>query len=141
MCTNEEVVCMSKRRKGKKKDFSTIRQQFNNEVYGIFMISLGLILLTALQNNGAGKVGQGLKYLLLGLFSNVSSALPYLLVFLGVLIFINKPFWKELRGILFFITIFICVLITRSLLDFNFVQQVSSENFDLSVKTIFSKGV
>ncbi len=138
MCTNEEVVCMSKRRKGKKKDFSTIRQQFNNEVYGIFMISLGLILLTALQNNGAGKVGQGLKYLLLGLFSNVSSALPYLLVFLGVLIFINKPFWKELRGILFFITIFICVLITRSLLDFNFVQQVSSENFDLSVKTIFS---
>lgn len=131
---------MSRKSKRNKKSILNIKDEFNNEIYGIFTIALGLILLTALQTNSAGKVGEGLKYILMGLFSNIALVLPYLLVFLGVLIFIDKPFWKELKGKLFFSIVFLCVLIFKSLLDIELIETVFNEGLRESTKMIFLSG-
>ncbi|WP_089281021.1 FtsK/SpoIIIE family DNA translocase [Anaerovirgula multivorans] len=131
---------VARKSKTNKKNSFNFKEQFNNEIYGIFTIASGLILLTALQTNSAGKVGAGLKYLLMGLFSNIALALPYILVFFGVLIFIDKPFWRELKGSLFFILIFICGLVFKSLLDMEFLHEISNEGLSQSAKMIFLSG-
>lgn len=131
---------MTRKSKTNKKSTFNFREQFNNEIYGIFTIASGLILLTALQTNSAGKVGAGLKYLLMGLFSNIALALPYILVFFGVLIFINKPFWRELKGSVFFLLMFLCALIFKSLLDIEFIHEIGQEGLRESAKMIFLSG-
>ncbi|WP_090438084.1 FtsK/SpoIIIE family DNA translocase [Natronincola peptidivorans] len=130
----------TKKNKQINKKFTLFKNQFNNEIYGIFTIALGLILLTALHSNSAGKVGKGLEYLLMGLFSNVALLLPYGLVLFGVLMFIDKPFWKELKGVLFFSLIFLCLLIFKSLLDIEFIEEISNYGFFQSTKIIFDRG-
>ncbi|AOY78420.1 FtsK/SpoIIIE family DNA translocase [Clostridium formicaceticum] len=131
---------MSRKKKKSKDVFFSLKEEFNHEIYGIFTIALGLILLTALQSNGAGKVGEGLKYLLMGLFSNTAFILPYIMVLLGVLVFINKPFWKELKGKLFFILTFLCLLIFRTLLEISLIEELTDSSFIEAIKIMFTKG-
>ncbi|SDK47469.1 DNA translocase FtsK [Natronincola ferrireducens] len=131
---------MSRKSKKTKEGFSSFKKEFNNEIYGIFIIAFGLILLTALHSSSSGKIGGGLKFLLMGLFANLALVLPYAIVFLGILVFIDKPFWKELKGILFFILIFLCFLVFKSLLDINFIKEISQQGFFYSIPTIFTKG-
>nr|WP_044822926.1 DNA translocase FtsK [Clostridium aceticum] len=135
-----EVIRLSRKRKKGKDAFISLKEEFNNEIYGIFTIALGLILLTALQSNSGGKVGEGLKYLLMGLFSNIALILPYVMVLLGVLIFINKPFWKELKGRLFFILTFLCLLVFRTLLELSLIEALTEASFYEAIKTMFAKG-
>ncbi|MCC5909854.1 MAG: DNA translocase FtsK 4TM domain-containing protein [Clostridiaceae bacterium] len=131
---------MARKRKSSKGKLNDLKQQFNNEIYGIFIIALGLIFLTALQSSGAGKVGEGLKFILMGLFSNVALLIPYVMVLLGVLIFINKPLWNDLKGILFFISVFICLLVFKSLLHMELIEEIAVVNFFEAIKLTFTKG-
>jgi S-DNA-T family DNA segregation ATPase FtsK/SpoIIIE len=50
------------------KNFNLLRKEFTNEVYGIFTIALGLVLLVSIQGSSAGKVGDLIKFVLSGLF-------------------------------------------------------------------------
>lgn len=135
---------MTRKKKKSTGRFSSLKEQFNNEVYGIFTIAFGLILLTALQSNSAGKIGEGFKFFLMGLFANIALVLPYMIILSGVLIFINKPLWKQLRGILYFLLIFIYSLISKSLLDFwldiVFVEELFQKGLLSSVNIIFLRG-
>ncbi len=130
---------MKKRGKKSRRDSRSFLRGLNNEIYGIFTISLGLIVLTALQTNGAGRVGDGLKTLLMGLFADNALILPYIMVLCGILIFIDKPFWKKPEGLLFFFFAFTCILLIRSLLNEVFIQEVTIPDAKLSAKSLFSQ--
>ena len=135
---------MARKKKKNTRKFSALREEFNNEIYGIFTIAFGLILLTALQSNSAGKIGEGFKFFLMGLFANMALILPYMVILIGILVFINKPLWKQLREVFYLLLIFIYSLITKSLLDFwtdpVFVEKLFQDGLFKSINTLFLNG-
>ena len=114
---------MSRRTKKDQIDLNTILKQFNHEIKGIFFIAIGLILLFALQSNSAGKVGEWLKYILTGLFSNSALILPYITIICGMLTFTNTYFWKNRKSTLFFSIVFLCILIIQAMNDIHFFTE------------------
>jgi len=114
---------MSRRAKKNQVDLNTIMKQFNHEIRGVFYITAGLILIFGLQSNSAGKIGEWLKYLLTGLFSNSALILPYITILCGILIFSNTSFWKNRKSTLFFSIIFLGIIIIQALVDIHFFTE------------------
>lgn len=132
---------MSKRKKKRNKLLFNLKKEFNNEICGIFSIAFGLIILTGLQTNSAGKIGKGFKFILMGLFSNSAFLLPYIIIFLGIMVFIGKNFESQKKKILYFSCVFIYLLTFKSLLDFQtnaiFINKLLKDGLTVSFKTIF----
>ena len=114
---------MSRRAKKNQVDLNTIMKQFNHEIRGVFYITAGLILIFGLQSNSAGKIGEWLKYLLTGLFSNSALILPYITILCGILIFSNTSFWKNRKSTLFFSIVFLGIIIIQALVDIHFFTE------------------
>src|SRR5690606_38080727 len=101
-------------------------KQFNNEIYGIFTIAIGLILLVTIYGNSVGKFGSLLKFTLKGFFSSTVVILPFLTILFGVFIFINKSILKENRAILFYSLIFISFTIFKSLSNYDAIGSINA---------------
>ncbi|MDI9475916.1 MAG: DNA translocase FtsK [Natronincolaceae bacterium] len=123
------------------KNFNLLRKEFTNEVYGIFTIALGLVLLVSIQGSSAGKVGDLIKFVLSGLFSGTAFILPYLTILCGVLIFINKSTIEETKTILFYILIFISITIFKSLGSIKIIDSIAFSNANDWLKQVFQLGV
>lgn len=123
---------MSRRTKKNKLDLDTIMKQFNHEIRGVFYIAVGLILIFGLQSNNAGKVGEWLKYLLTGLFSNAALLLPYITILCGILTFSNTSFWKNRKSTLFFGIVFLGIIIVQALEDIHFFTE-AYENLNIEM--------
>lgn len=115
-----------KQKKKQRKSTDAKSRQFNNEIYGIFTIAIGLILLVTIYGNSVGKFGSLLKFTLMGLFSSTIVILPFLTILFGVFIFINKSVLKENRTILFYSLIFISFTIFKSLGNFDAIDNLSA---------------
>ena len=129
-----------KRSKTQSGNIGIAKKQFNNEIYGIFTIAIGLILLVSIQGNSVGRVGELIKYTLMGLFSSSIVVLPYLLILYGVFVFINKSVLKEKRTILFYILIFTSITIFKSLRIIDTINSISSTNMVEWLKQVFNLG-
>lgn len=129
------------RRKRQNKNFGFLRKEFTNEVYGIFIIALGLVLLVSIQGNSAGKVGNLIKFVLNGLFSGAVFILPYLTILCGVFIFINKSVVRETRTILFYILIFTSITILKSLGSIKIIDSIIYSGTGDWLKQVFQLGV
>ena len=123
------------------KNLRSLKQGFTNEVYGIFIIALGLVLLVSIQGNSAGKIGDLIKLVLNGLFSKAAFILPYLTILCGVFIFVNKTLERELKTILFYILIFISITIFKTLNSIKIIDSITSSNTRDWLKQIFQLGI
>jgi len=126
-------------RKSKKETNKLKSFKFINEIYGIFTIAFGLIILAAMQTNGAGHVGAWVRLLFMGLFSSVALIIPYIIVLLGILFFINKSF-LSVRNTIFFVLFFMCILVFKTLLDRSLLNGLVTLKFNEMVTTSFSLG-
>lgn len=129
-----------KRSKKQSNNMNLITKQFNNEIYGIFIIAIGLILLVSIQGSSAGRVGDLIKLSLMGLFSNTIVILPYLVILYGVFVFINKSLLKDKKNMLFYFLIFISVTILKSLNNIETIDAVVYSSAIEWVKQIFFLG-
>lgn len=108
--------------KKRTKQVDSFKEQFNHEIKGVFLIGIGLLLLVAMHSLGAGKVGEWIRTLLMGLFSDAAMILPYITILLGILTLINTSFWKDGRSIWYFAVVFSCMLIYLTLWDMVFIE-------------------
>lgn len=115
---------MGRKSKSSNVNLNSVIKQFNHEIRGVFYIAAGLILLFALQTNSAGRVGELLRYVLTGLFSNTALLLPYITVFCGALIFSNTSFWKNRKSTLFFGAAYLGIIILYALEDILYFKEV-----------------
>ncbi|QUH20782.1 DNA translocase FtsK [Alkaliphilus sp. B6464] len=129
-----------KHRKKQSQNIDLIAKEFNNEIYGIFTIAIGLILLVIIQGNSAGKVGDFIRFLLTGLFSSTTVILPYITILCGVFIFINKSLLKENKTILFYCLVFISITILKSLRSFGTIDSIVVSNTTEWLQQIFTLG-
>lgn len=129
------------RRKKQNKNLKLLKSEFTNEVYGIFTIALGLVLLVSIQGNSAGKVGSLIKVFLSGLFSNTVIILPYLTILCGVFIFINKSLAREIKSMLFYVLVFISITIFKSLRSIKIIEAITYSDTSDWVKQVFQLGV
>lgn len=129
------------RHKKQNKNLKSLKDEFTNEVYGIFIIALGLVLLVSIQGNSAGKIGNLIKLVLSGLFSSTAFILPYLTILCGVFIFINKSLAKETKTILFYVLIFISIAIFKSLGSIKVIEGIIFSNTGDWLKQVFQLGV
>lgn len=129
------------RHKKQNKNLKSLKDEFTNEVYGIFIIALGLVLLVSIQGNSAGKIGNLIKLVLSGLFSSTAFILPYLTILCGVFIFINKSLAKETKTILFYVLIFISIDIFKSLGSIKVIEGIIFSNTGDWLKQVFQLGV
>ncbi|WP_026476066.1 FtsK/SpoIIIE family DNA translocase [Alkaliphilus transvaalensis] len=128
---------MRKNSRTKKDNSISLTKEFNHEIKGIFFIAIGLILLIAMHSLGAGKVGELVRALLMGLFSGAAYILPYITIACGVLIFTNTSFWKNRSSYVYFSVIFLCILFLFSL---NNVEGIQSATFLETISNGFSQG-
>ncbi len=128
------------RNKKQNRNLKSSGKGFTNEVYGIFIISLGLILLVSIQGNSAGRVGNLIKLTFNGLFSNAAFILPYLTILCGVFIFINKSVARETKTILFYILIFISITIFKSLGSIKIIDSITFSGAGDWLQQIFQLG-
>jgi len=129
-----------KHRKKQNNNTELATKQFNNEIYGIFTIAIGLILLVSIQGNSVGRVGEFIKFILMGLFASTIAFLPYLMILYGVFIFINKSLLKEKKTILFYTLVFISITIFKSLRTIDVVNNIVASNTSEWLQEIFILG-
>lgn len=129
-----------KRSKKQSNNMNLITKQFNNEIYGIFIIAIGLILLVSIQGSSVGRVGDLIKLTLMGLFSNTIVILPYLVILYGVFVFINKSLLKDKKNMLFYSLIFVSITILKSLNNIETIDAVVYSSTIEWIKQIFSLG-
>ncbi|MCK9267341.1 MAG: DNA translocase FtsK [Alkaliphilus sp.] len=132
---------MDKNRNRKQnRNLKSLREGFTNEAYGIFIIALGLVLLVSIQGNSAGRVGNLIKLIFNGLFSNAAFILPYLTILCGVFIFINRSVARETKTVLFYILIFISITIFKSLASVKIIDSITFSGTGDWLKQIFQLG-
>ncbi|WP_278278193.1 FtsK/SpoIIIE family DNA translocase [Alkaliphilus peptidifermentans] len=130
-------------RKAKKQKISTggYISKFNHEIKGVFLIAVGLILFVAMHTKGAGSVGEMIKNLSTGLFSNAAYVLSYIIILCGILVLSNAFFWKDKSSIMYFGTVFTCLLILFSIGDINFIMEgLADESINSSIALSFQLG-
>ncbi|MGV8152865.1 MAG: DNA translocase FtsK 4TM domain-containing protein [Alkaliphilus sp.] len=133
---------MPRQKKNKKKiEKQLVQFQFSNEVKGIFIIALGIMLLISIQGYGAGRVGEVIKNILLGSFSSAAIVLPYIVILSGALIFLSSHFWESRKNIVFFSLQYFCLLIFISLKDIELLEDVFALTFNKSIETYYLLGL
>ncbi|ABR48814.1 cell division protein FtsK/SpoIIIE [Alkaliphilus metalliredigens QYMF] len=131
-------------RKTKKKNDNSIQSlkaHLNHEVYGIVTTATGLILLVGMYSNAAGKIGHWIKVLLMGLFSNVAFLLPYIIIFSGIMIFINKSNWAHKKQLLFYSLILFSILVLKSLQDIELIFDIMGNTVNEVIVQSFAQGI
>ncbi|GAB6088178.1 FtsK/SpoIIIE family DNA translocase [Alkaliphilus crotonatoxidans] len=118
----------------------SFKEQFNHEIKGVFLIGVGLLLLVGMHSLGAGRVGEWIRTLLMGLFSSAAMILPYITILLGILTLINTSFWKDGRSIWYFTVIFSCILIYITLWDMAFIEGLKGLNLVESLRVAYVWG-
>jgi len=134
------IILNRKHRKKQNKNLDVTTRQFNNEIYGIFTFATGLILLVIIQGNSVGRIGELIKFILMGLFSSTIVFLPYLMILYGVFIFINKSLLKEKKTVLFYSLVFISITIFKSLITIETIDSIVSSNTTELLQQIFLLG-
>ncbi len=134
------MIVSRKQRKKQDTTINTTIKQFNNEIYGIFTIALGLILFVIVYGNSIGRIGELIKFVLMGLFSTSVAVLPYLLLIYGVFIFINKSLMKKKKTVFFYLLIFISITIFKSLAAIDKVHSISANTNMAWLKEVFTLG-
>lgn len=129
-----------KSRKKQTKDRIISKHDFTNEVIGICTIAVGLIFLVGIQSSSGGTVGDFVKFILTGLFSNTTLILPYLIVLCGIFIFINKSIVNESRTILFCMILFISITILKSLGTITIINSITASTKSDWVVQVFKLG-
>ena len=133
---------MLRQRKSKKNPTKQLKQfQFSNEVKGISIIALGIMLLISIQGYGAGKVGEMTRSLLLGLFSTASLTLPYIVILCGILMFTSSRIWDGRNNIAFFSLQYFCLFVLFSLRDIDLLEDVFALPFNKSIEAYYLLGL
>ena len=58
-----------------------------DEIWAIITIAIGIFFAVSVLTSGAGKLGEVLKSIMLGLFGHVAFALPFIMIIFGILLF------------------------------------------------------
>ncbi|MDR5658129.1 DNA translocase FtsK 4TM domain-containing protein [Serpentinicella sp. ANB-PHB4] len=115
------------------------KAKLTGEIRGLIIIAIGL-LLTASMHNGAGHIGGGIRYLLLGLFSSPAFLIPYIVIVTGVLVFTNNLFIKSKGKQLYFLFIFLSLTVLKTLMDQLILNQLFNDSFTNMLSNAFQLG-
>lgn len=107
-----------------KKDAYTGRKQgadfrVVDEIWGIIFIAVGIFLFAAVQFHTAGQLGNSVGDFLRGIFGHIGLILPWYLILVGVLLFINKRVHLSGKSavLLFVVLLMLCLLNSGRFID------------------------
>lgn len=106
------------RKKNNKKD------EKMNEIKVLLQVSFGILCIFSLHTDSVGKLGLLIKNVFMGFLSTPAYVLPYLIVAAGFLSLTNDFKTKKPKFMFSFISLYICVIITYSLI---FSQDIPSD--------------
>lgn len=101
----------------RKKRRKTSKQKYTNEIRGIALIAVGLLLLVAIMDVGGGAIGEGINYFFRGLLADSARIIPFIFIALGFISIGREELLKERRNIVFFTLLFIALLVFSSLME------------------------
>ncbi len=100
-----------------KKRRKASKQKYTNEIRGIALIAVGLLLLVAIMDVGGGAIGEGINYFFRGLLAGSARIVPFIFIALGFISIGREELLKERRNIVFFTLLFIALLVFTSLME------------------------
>ncbi len=118
----------------KKKTQSRLR----DEIWAIVIMAIGAFLVISLHTEATGEFGRILSSLLKGLFAMVANALPYYLIFYGLLLFLKRAAHIGGRSVFFLCLVFLMAALLNS------ARFLAAEDMSMSVAFIreaFGNGV
>lgn len=101
----------------RKKRRKTSKQKYTNEIRGIALIAVGLLLLVAIMDVGGGAIGEGINYFFRGLLAGSARIIPFIFIALGFISIGREELLKDRRNIVFFTLLFIALLVFSSLME------------------------
>ncbi|KXZ39824.1 DNA segregation ATPase FtsK/SpoIIIE, S-DNA-T family [Alkalithermobacter thermoalcaliphilus JW-YL-7 = DSM 7308] len=135
-----------KRKKNKKEIYKEEKQaikldeSFREELYSIGLIFSGLFLSFSLTTKSMGKIGEFIRVIFLGFFSNVSIVFPYIIICIGVInLFQFEKLKKFIKYKLSNLFIFI-VMLLYGISNHDFIPQ-DSPFLPQNLRIIFRMGV
>lgn len=90
-----------------------------DEIWGIIFIAVGIFLFAAVQFHTAGQLGNSVGDFLRGVFGHIGLILPWYLILVGVLLFINKSVHLSGKSalLLFVVLLMLCLLNSGRFID------------------------
>ena len=90
-----------------------------DEIWGIIFIAVGIFLFAAVQFHTAGQLGNSVGDFLRGIFGHIGLILPWYLILVGVLLFINKRVHLSGKSamLLFVVLLMLCLLNSGRFID------------------------
>lgn len=111
----KEVIILTKKR-GQTRKKANKKDEKMNEIKVLLQVSFGILCIFSLHTDSVGKLGALIKNIFMGLLSTPAYILPYLIVVASVFS-LNKEFEAKKPKFMFsFISLYICVIITYSLI-------------------------
>ena len=90
-----------------------------DEIWGIIFIAVGIFLFAAVQFHTAGQLGNSVGDFLRGIFGHIGLILPWYLILVGILLFINKRVHLSGKSavLLFVVLLMLCLLNSGRFID------------------------
>lgn len=106
---------MTKKRTRSRKSTNKKNEKIN-EIKALLQVSFGILCIFSLHTNSVGKLGTLIRNIFMGFLSTPSYILPYLIIAAGVLSLTNEFKAKKPKFMISFMSLYICVIITYSLI-------------------------
>ncbi|MDR0357257.1 MAG: DNA translocase FtsK [Clostridiales Family XIII bacterium] len=124
-------------RKNTSTDSALRRSRLRGDIFAILFIAAGIFLVFALLFSAAGKLGDGVSWLLKGCFGYIAYALPFAFVAYGVCLFARRETRTYVRNVVFASAIFVTALLIESAF---YLKSGSAPLGDLGFKEVFEAG-
>lgn len=126
-----------KRTRSKKKQDQKIEKI--QEIRALIQVSFGIICIFSLHTDSVGKLGVFIKSLFMGVLSTPAYVLPYLIIITSFFSLSNKFQEKKTKFVFSFISLYLCFIITYSLIQREYIP--SDLLSYISLKQSFYLGV
>ncbi len=141
----EEVVFLRKKRKKREsenlgKNEMKLDKNFKEELGSLGLIFLGLFFSYSLKTDSMGKIGYFIKVMFLGFFSKLSIGLPYIIILLGILHFINSDKIKNIKNHKLYYPFLFFLILMYGIMNEDFIP-LDSPFLPENLKVVFSMAV
>lgn len=128
----------AKRKKATKKNKVANKKRIRHEVFGVFLIGLGLFTLFSIYTNTTGIFGYYFRRILMGLFGITAYAIPILIMIIGILVIV--AYYKKINKskIVLSIMSFIFILCIIHMLYFKYYKTDDLIEF---IKSSYENGI
>lgn len=112
------------------------KKRLHDEIWAIVIIAIGVFFAISLQTETAGQAGLIVQSILLGSFGRIAYALPYYLIFYGLLVFSRRASYMSIRSIVCVVVLFLFI----SIINASFYPEIAYKVTPDALRATFESG-